>query len=70
MDQLRGWLKVIVSWIAAVGGWFIENLTVGKVALLATVILTLLQAFKVWLEIQDRLRARRAKEKDDDQRFQ
>lgn len=52
MDQLRDWVKLTAAWLATIGGYMTEHVTMGKVTLVATFILTCLQVYKVWLDIR------------------
>lgn len=47
----RDWVKLVAAWIATVGGYITEHMTMGRVALFATFVLTVMQGYKTWLDI-------------------
>ena len=54
MEQLKDWGKVVLAWLATIGGYLTEHITLGKIALLLTVVLTCFQIYKVWMDIRMR----------------
>lgn len=56
LDNTESWVKLAAAWLFTVAGYVTEHMTAGKIALIATIILTLLQCYRVWLDIRLRRR--------------
>jgi hypothetical protein len=47
-EKLADWLKVLAAWASGLLGYVIESITLGRVVLFATLILTCLQIYVTW----------------------
>ncbi len=56
MDQAIDWGKLAILWAVAIVAHMFEHFTLGSFAIVATILLTLLQCAKVWLDIMWRVR--------------
>lgn len=55
-DQKLMWLKVAASWLGGFLGWLLAEVTLGRLVLLATLTLTLMQ---IYITARDKLPRRR-----------